>query len=78
MAYNFTAQWVKGNKNDAPDTLSRNPVSDPEPADNLAELDSDDLSKMSFAELRALHDASAESIHLQDLWQHVQQDFEYQ
>ena len=31
MAYNFTAQWVKGTLNNAPDALSRNPVSDPLP-----------------------------------------------
>ena len=29
MAYNFTAQWNKGTLNNAPDALSRNPVSDP-------------------------------------------------
>ena len=37
MAYNFTAEWVKGSLNNAPDALSRNPVSDPEPTDMLAE-----------------------------------------
>ena len=26
MAYQFTAKWVKGCKNDAPDALSHNPV----------------------------------------------------
>ena len=31
MAYNFTTEWVKGALNHAPDTLSRNPVSDPQP-----------------------------------------------
>ena len=28
MGYNFTATWVKGLKNAAPDTLSRHPVHD--------------------------------------------------
>ena len=34
MAYNFTAEWVKGN---APDALSWNPVSDPQPHKMLGE-----------------------------------------
>ena len=41
MAYNFTAEWLKGAKNEAPDTLSRNPVSDPQPHELLGELDLD-------------------------------------
>jgi len=39
MAYNSTAQWLKGANNNAPDTLSRHPVCDPQPADTLAEQD---------------------------------------
>ena len=39
MTYNFTTEWVKGTKNDAPDALSRNLVTDPSPEDSLAELD---------------------------------------
>ena len=39
MVYNFTAEWVKGTKNDAPDALLRNPVVDPSPEESLAELD---------------------------------------
>ena len=35
MAYNFATEWVKGTKNDAPDALSRNPVTDPSPEDVL-------------------------------------------
>ena len=31
MSYNFTAEWVKGTLNNAPDALSRNPVSDSQP-----------------------------------------------
>ena len=37
MGYNFTVQWIKGNNNNAPDALSRNPVSDPQKEDMLAE-----------------------------------------
>ena len=33
MGYNFTAEWLKGSNNSAPDALSRNPVSDPSPHD---------------------------------------------
>ena len=39
MAYNFTAEWIKGKKNDTSDVLSRNPLLDPEKADTLAEID---------------------------------------
>ena len=39
MAYNFTAQWLKGSKNDAPDALSYHPVSDPQTHEALAKLD---------------------------------------
>jgi len=39
MAYNFTAQWLKSATNNAPDTLSRHSVCNPQPADNLAERD---------------------------------------
>lgn len=36
MANNFTAEWLKGKKDDTPDALSRNPVSDPQPHEMLA------------------------------------------
>ena len=39
MAYTFTAEWIKGKKNDASDALSRNPLLDSEKADTLAEID---------------------------------------
>ena len=39
MGYNFTAQWIKGALNSAPDALSRHPVSDPLPLDLHAERD---------------------------------------
>ena len=40
MAYHFTAHWIKGSNHNAPDALSRNPVSDPQSEDTLAEYDS--------------------------------------
>jgi len=37
MAFNFKAIWCKGATNQAPDVLSRNPVSIPIPEELLAE-----------------------------------------
>ena len=37
MAYHFTAHCQKGSLHSAPDVLSRNPVSDPVPPEQLAE-----------------------------------------
>ena len=54
MAYNFTIEWVKGTKNDAPDSLSRNPVTDPSPEDSLAELDTLSQPALSITEIRTL------------------------
>ena len=75
MAYNFTAEWLKGTKNDAPDALSRNPVSDPESHELLAELDVDNNPDMSLAEVRSI---TNESLRLQQLREHSEQDPEYQ
>ena len=58
MAYNFTAEWLKGSKNDAPDALSRKPVSDPEPHGLLAELDVDNNPDTSLAEIRSINNKS--------------------
>ena len=54
MPYNYTAQWLKGSKNDAPDALSRHPLHDPEVTDALAELDTNDDPEMSLTEIRAV------------------------
>ena len=54
MAYNYTAQWHKGSKNDASDTLLHHPRHDPEITDALAELDMNDDPEMSVAEIRAV------------------------
>ena len=53
MAYNFTAEWCKGSKNNAPDALSRSPESDPLSTEILAEVDAFSNQEMSIAELRA-------------------------
>lgn len=39
MAFNFSSKWINGSINDAPDALSRDPVSDSINKDNLAEYD---------------------------------------
>ena len=54
MAYNFTAEWVKSTKNDAPDALSTNPVTDPSPDNNLAELNTLSQPDLSITEIRTL------------------------
>ena len=78
MAYNFTAEWVKGILNNAPDALSRNPVSDPQPQEMLAERDSHDNLEASIAEIRATSTRQQESLRLQDLRKHAEGDHEYQ
>ena len=78
MAYNFTAQWVKGCKNDAPDALSRNPVSHPQIEDALAENDLQNHPEMSTMEIRAISDDNPSATRLQDLRYHAAQDPEYQ
>ena len=37
VSYNFTAQWVKGSLNAGPDALSRYPILEAEPGNQLAE-----------------------------------------
>ena len=61
MGYNFTATWVKGLKNDAPDALSHHPVHDPLTTDALAELDIHDHPDMSIAEIRTISDQHNEA-----------------
>ena len=53
MGYNFTAEWLNGSNNCVPNTLSRNPVSNPSHKDMLAELDFIDQPATSISEIRA-------------------------
>ena len=78
MSYGFTAEWVKGSLNHGPDALSRNPVSDPQPAEMLAERDQDDTLAPTVAEIRAVCTGHQESLRLQDLRKHAEEDREYQ
>lgn len=72
MGYAFTAEWVKGAQNNAPDALSRSPVSDPRPDELFAE------GSASPAEVRALTCDQHGSLRLTDLHQIAEQDEEYQ
>ena len=78
MAYNFTAQWVKGVLNHAPDALSRNPTSDPLPHELMAECDPHTNPEPSIAEIRTACDDHLKSLRLQDLRKHADADQEYQ
>lgn len=72
MAYNFSATWIKGNPNHAPDALSRNPVLDPDASNLLAK------NTATFAEVRTLTSCTQESLRLTDLCQRAEGDHEYQ
>ena len=78
MAYNFMTEWVKGTKNDAPDALSRNPVTDPSPEDSLAELDTLSQPALSITEIRTLTQTKPLPYCLDDLRKNAQEDTEYQ
>ena len=81
MVYNFAAQWLKGANSNAPDALSKHPVCNPQPADNLLKETFITTPKMSFTEFQAIRDTQpgvSESLHLQELCTHAQQDEEFQ
>ena len=71
MGYNFYAEWVKGNLNHAPDALSRNPVSEPQLDELLAE------GMSSSAEVQALTSDLTGSLRMSELHQTTQEDEEY-
>ncbi len=78
MAYNFTTEWVKGVLHNAPDALSRSPISDPLPHEMLAERDFNDNPAPTIAEIRVISSEQQESVRLQDLRKLAGQDHEYQ
>ena len=78
MAFNFTAEWIKGTLNNAPDALSRNPVTNPKPHDLLAEQDPSGKPEATIAEIRVTSSGQQESVRLQYLRQITEQDHEYQ
>ena len=80
MAYNLTAQWVKGALNHAPDALSRHPTSDPQPHELMAEGTSHASSESdpSIAEIRAACGEHIDNLRLQELRKLADDDQEYQ
>ena len=78
MGYNFTAEWLKGCNNSAPDALSRNPVSDPSYKDMLAELDFTDQPATSISEIRTTTNKGHATPHLETLRKSAEDDMEYQ
>ena len=78
MGYNFTAEWLKGSNNRAPDALLGNLVSDPSHKDILAELDLIDQPEVSVSEIRATMNKGHATPHLETLCNIAQDDVEYQ
>ena len=78
MGYTFTATWVKGALNNAPDALLRNPASDPQPDEMLAESKINNTTAVSSVEIRKITDACGESLRLQDLKKIAGNDPQYQ
>lgn len=62
MGYNFTAEWVKETLNNAPDALSRNPISDLQPSEMLAECNVDNNPKNTLLEVRAIANEYQENV----------------
>ena len=77
MGYNFTVEWIKGTLNNAPDTLSRNPFSHPQPHEIFTERDIDCLTVASTAEIRAITATESNVARLQDLRRIANEDPEY-
>ena len=78
MAYQFTAQWVKGCKNDAPDAISHNLVCQPRQEDTLAEHDPQNHPEMSTLEIRAITSTSPPALRINNLRYYAAQDADYQ
>ena len=77
MGYTFTATWLKGTLNNAPDALSRNPTADPQPEEALVESKIDEVTAMSAAEIRAIT-STEESLRVTELRKVADNDPEYQ
>ena len=87
MAYNFTAQWLKGANNQAADALSRHPHSPPNHGDDLAEYEIDTKNgqaitsqALSIAQLRLsrLNQEEQENLHLKEFRRHAKENPVYQ
>ena len=78
MPYNFTAEWIKGTLNQAPDALSRSPVSDPLPQEALGEQDFEGSLGPSCAEIRSILAPAESSVRIESLRESADLDEEYQ
>ena len=78
MGYNFTAEWMKGALNCAPDALSRNPTTDPLPQDMLGEIEIDNSKALPLAEIRAVRSSQTEALRMHNLKQIAGEDPVYQ
>ena len=78
MGYNFTTEWLKGSLNQAPDALSRNPTSNPEPHETLAESDLDHNQAPTAADIRAITTPPIDNLRLQNLRDIASDDPDYQ
>ena len=78
MTYNFTAEWIKGKKNDALDAFLCNPILDQEKADKPAEIATNGHPEKTITEIRTLHGDTTESLRSQDIRKHAEEDLKYQ
>ena len=78
MPFSFTAEWIKGTLNQAPDALSRYPVSDPLPQDSLAEKDINDIPGATCAEIRTITSQGNDGVRIEEVRRHANGDEEYQ
>ena len=78
MPYNFKVEWVKGTLNQAPDALSRYPVSDPVVQEAFGEHDHNDTSALSCAEIRTILVPGEDSFRIEALRKCAFEDEEYQ
>ena len=74
----FNAVWYKSITNQAPDTLSHNPIDVPGQQELLVESDKGDYQELLIAKIRNIHQDGLDSIWLQELHKFAQEDTEYQ
>ena len=77
MGYNFTTELLKGSLNQAPDALSRNPNSNPEPHETLAECDLDHNQAPTAADIRVITTPPIDNLRLQNLRDIASDDPDY-
>ena len=87
MAFNFTAQWLKGKDNEAADALSRHPHQVPRYSDELAEHEMnaeyshavlDQAPSISEIRISNAEPLPVENLRIRELRQYANEDEEYQ